>query len=184
MGKQMVKDIMVSLAEYATVSQDATLHEAVLALEKAQNAHVQNQYTHRAVLVYDDKGRIVGKLSQNDVLRALEPKYKDMGDMKGITRTGYTVEFIASIMESQGLWRDPLANFCRKAAEMKVRSIMYTPVAGEYVKEGATLAEAIHQLIMGHHQSLLVTRNGEVVGILRLTDAFAAICDMIKTCRL
>jgi CBS domain-containing protein len=184
MSEQIVKDMMVPLAEYATVSQNASLYEAVLALEKAQKNYVQSQYTHRAILVYDDRGRIVGKLSQNDVLRALEPKYKGMSDMKSLTRTGYSVEFITSIMESQGLWLDPLANICRKAAQIKVSNIMYTPVQGEYVKEEATLAQAIHQLIMGRHQSLLVTRDGEVVGILRLADAFAAICAMIKACRL
>ncbi len=184
MSEQIVKDMMVPLAEYATVSQNASLYEAVLALEKAQDNYVQSQYTHRAILVYDDRGRIVGKLSQNDVLRGLEPKYKGLSDMKGITHSGFSVEFIRSIMEGQGLWLDPLANICRKAAEIKVSNIMYTPVEGEYVKEEATLAQAIHQLIMGRHQSLLVTRDGEVVGILRLTDAFAAICAMIKACRL
>ncbi len=87
-------------------------------------------------------------------------------------------------MESQGLWEDPLANICGKAAQIKVSSIMYTPAEGEYVKEDASLAQAIHQLIMGRHQSLLVTRDGEVVGILRLSDAFAAVCAMIKACRI
>ena len=184
MSEQIVKDIMVPLAEYATVSRDASLYEAVVALEKAQENYNQSQYTHRAVLVYDDQQRIVGKLSQDDVLRALEPKYKKVSDMKSITRTGYSVEFITSIMEGQGLWEDPLANICGKAARIKVSSIMYTPAEGEYVKEEASLAQAIHQLIMGRHQSLLVTRDGEVVGILRLTDAFAAVCAMIKTCRI
>jgi predicted transcriptional regulator len=38
---------------------------------------------------------------------------------------------------------------------------------------------------MGHHQSLLVTRAGKIVGILRLTDVFGEICDVIReTCQL
>jgi predicted transcriptional regulator len=35
---------------------------------------------------------------------------------------------------------------------------------------------------MGHHQSLLVTRDGGIVGILRLTDVFKEVFQMIKTC--
>ena len=31
-----IKDLMVPMSEYATVSEEATLYEAVLALEKAQ----------------------------------------------------------------------------------------------------------------------------------------------------
>jgi CBS domain-containing protein len=59
---------------------------------------------------------------------------------------------------------------------------MYTPTEGEYVSEDATLAVAIHQLVVGHHQSLLVTRGDQIVGILRLTDVFAAIFHKMKTC--
>jgi predicted transcriptional regulator len=59
---------------------------------------------------------------------------------------------------------------------------MYTPAQGEYVKEEATLDEAIHQLIIGHHQSLLVLRGKEIVGILRLNDVFREVCNMIVSC--
>jgi predicted transcriptional regulator len=59
---------------------------------------------------------------------------------------------------------------------------MYTPKEGEYVSEEATLNEAIHQIVMGHHQSLLVTRNSGIVGILRLTDVFKHIFQTMKTC--
>lgn len=184
MGQRTVKDIMVPLSEYATVFEDASMIEAVVALEEAQKNYSRTQYTHRAVLVQDDQGRVVGKLSQMDVLRGLEPKYKNVAEARGVSHSGFSVEFLRSIMESQSLWVDPLADICRKAAAVKVKGIMYTPEEGDYVKEDATLAEAIHQLIMGRHQSLLVTRNGEVVGILRLSDAFAAVCDMIKACPL
>jgi len=71
---------MVPLAEYATVSEDATLYEAVLALEKAQESFEDKhtRYSHRAILVLDKEGDVVGKLSQLDVLKALEPKYQDL----------------------------------------------------------------------------------------------------------
>ena len=36
MKSYSVKDLMVPLSEYATVSEDATLYEAVLSLEEAQ----------------------------------------------------------------------------------------------------------------------------------------------------
>ena len=48
--------------------------------------------------------------------------------------------------------------------------------------EDASLDEAIHQLIMGHHQSLLVTRGEKIVGVLRLTDVFAAVFHTMKEC--
>jgi hypothetical protein len=35
---------------------------------------------------------------------------------------------------------------------------------------------------MGHHQSLLVTRKEKILGILRLTDVFAAVFHKMKEC--
>jgi CBS domain containing-hemolysin-like protein len=62
---------------------------------------------------------------------------------------------------------------------------MYTPTEGEYVPMDATLDQALHQLVVGHHQSLLVTKDGkEIVGILRLTDVFQEVCEMMKACQL
>ena len=45
---------MVPLSEYATVSEDATLFEAVSELEKAQEEFDHTRYRHRAILVMDD----------------------------------------------------------------------------------------------------------------------------------
>ncbi|MDZ7697985.1 MAG: CBS domain-containing protein [Deltaproteobacteria bacterium] len=62
----LVSDLMVPLAEYATVSEEATLYEAAMALEEAQNRLDRDKYLylHRAVLVYDKNNKIVGKVSQ------------------------------------------------------------------------------------------------------------------------
>jgi len=85
-------------------------------------------------------------------------------------------------MKNYGLWNLPLTDLCRKAAQSKVKDIMYTPAQGEHVKEDASVNQAIHQLIIGHHQSLLVVRGKEIVGILRLIDVFSEICTMIMSC--
>ena len=184
MEQKKVKEVMVPLQEYATVSQEATLFEAVMALEQAQKKFEKSPYRHRAVLVMNDKDQVVGKLSQSDVLRGIEPKYKEIGNVQRISHWELSQEFIQSIMKNFRLWETPLHNICRKAAEIKVKDIMYTPEAGEYVEAEADLDEAIHQLIVGYHQSLLVTRDKQVVGILRLTDVFNVVCEMIKVCEI
>jgi CBS domain-containing protein len=179
-----VRVLMVPLAEYATVSEEATLYDAVLALEKAQEAFDPKKQRHRAVLVFDKKNKIVGKLGQLDILKALEPRYAEMGDLGTLSRTGFSPQFLRSMIQKFALWDESLRDVCSKAARLKVKDIMYTPTEGEYVEESASLGEAIHQLVMGHHQSLLVTREEEIVGILRLADVFKEICDTMKTCEL
>jgi CBS domain-containing protein len=184
MKSYLVQDLMVVLSEYATVTEDATLFEAVLALEKAQEnfEDKHTRYRHRAILILDKDGQVVGKLSQLDVLRALEPRYQEMIQGEGLHRFGFSKEYEKSILEDYHLFANPLDDLCRKAGERNVKEFMYTPTKGEYVSENASLDVAIHQLIMGHHQSLLVTRKEKIVGILRLTDVFAAVFHKMKAC--
>jgi CBS domain containing-hemolysin-like protein len=87
------------------------------------------------------------------------------------------------MMDQYRLWDTPLSAICQKASGIKVSKIMYSPSEGEYVDENANLDEAIHMLVMGHHQSLLVTGKNEIIGILRLTDVFAAIFHTMKECQ-
>lgn len=179
-----VRELMVPLAEYATVLEEATLNEAVLALEEAQKRVEGDREKHRAVLVLDGKGRVAGKLDQWTVLWALEPRYKLMGNLRETSRYGFSPSFLRSMSEHYGLWRQPLEGICRKAADMKVKEMMRTPTEGELVGEDDSLDTAIHQLVMGHHQSLLVTRGEAIVGVLRLSDVFEKICDNIKACQI
>jgi CBS domain-containing protein len=177
-----VKELMIPLAEYATVSEDGTLYDAVVALEEAQKSLDATRQKHRAVLVLDKNGRVVGKLDLWTVLWAIEPRYKLMGNLRETSRYGFSPEFLRSMIDSYDLWRKPLEGICRKAAEKKVKEIMQAPTEGEYVAEDASLDTAIHLLVMGHHQSLLVTRGEKIVGILRLIDVFNRICEFIKSC--
>jgi predicted transcriptional regulator len=171
---------MIPLADYASVSQEATLYEAVLALDEAQKRLHRDLHPHRAVLVLDEEGLAIGKLSQWDFIRALEPRYSEILDFESLARFGISSRFIGSVLKDQGLWQQPLDNLCQRASQIHVKDVMYTPAQGEYVQEDATLNEGIHQLIVGHHQSLLVARDSKIVGVLRLSDVFFEVCAMMK----
>jgi CBS domain-containing protein len=184
---KIVKDLMVPLSEYATVSEDATLYDAIIALEEAQNRFDQSRYRHRAILIYDKNGHITGKVSQNDILRALEPKYDEIGNRRGIAHYGFSKKLIKTLREQFSLFDKPMEEICQKAASLKAKNIMYTPTEGEYVNENDSLDVAIHRLVMGHHQALLVTKGDDIkniIGILRKTDVFMEVCEAIKACNL
>jgi CBS domain-containing protein len=177
-----VKDVMIPLEDYATVSEDSTLYEAVLALEKAQEEFDQSRYHHRAVLVYDNQQKIVGKITQLDMLMALEPNYHIV-DFDKLSRFGYSLDYLQTIAKTS-FWDKPLKDICKKAANFIVKDFMHTPKQGEYIKEDANLDQAIHQLITQKALSLLVTREQDIVGILRLTDVFTFVCNNIKACKI
>ena len=177
-----VKDVMVPVSDYATVSQEATLYDAVLALEKAQEKFDQNRYRHRAILVYDENGKITGKISQIAILRALEPKYEHFEIPR--SRLLFAPKFMNSLFDQYDLWNKPLDHICKKAGQTRVKEFVESFGEGEIVEEETSLNEAIHMLVVGQLQSLLVMRKGEATGLLRLTDVFHEVLKMVKACEL
>lgn len=184
MEKKLVKDLMVPLSEYATVDEDDTLKIALKTLDDLRKSNQTDQYRHRAVLVYDKNKDIVGKISPLDVLRSLEPKYCKIGrpdqmSRVGLSRFGLSNEFLSDMLDQYCLWEESIEVLAKTASTLKAKEVMYSLSEGEFVDGEATLAEAIHQLILGHHQSLLVSRDKKVIGILRLSDVFKLTCDTI-----
>ncbi|MCE5242194.1 MAG: CBS domain-containing protein [Syntrophobacteraceae bacterium] len=183
MDSAKVKELMVPLPQYALVSEDASLYEAVLALEEAQRRFSPERARHRSILVIDRNNRVVGKVDMWDILRGIEPRYRELGipgeDPDYSPGSGY----ISAMLKTYGLWRRPLEDMCGKAGIMNVREIMHPVHEAQYIGENSPVEEAIHQLLMGRHQSLLVTRGDDVVGILRLSDVFEEIGRHIKSSR-
>ena len=175
-----VKELMLPLEAYATVSREATLRDAVLALEKAQMALDPSRHKHRAVLVLDENGKVVSKITMKHILIALEPNYGKVEGTGVLERSGYSPDLIRSMLENNALWTEPLQFFRERASKLKVGDLIHAPSENEYIDENATLGEAIHQMIVNPYISLLVTSGDEVLGILRLSDVFTKISDVIK----
>jgi len=179
-----VKELMVPLSEYATVPEGSTLFDAVLALEKAQEEFDHTKYKHRGILILDKDKRVIGKLGQLDVLRALEPKDENPDEIMELSQFGFSSNFVHKLRKQRRLKVAPLKDLCRKASKLRVEDFMQTPSEGEFIEAEAHLDMAIIQLVTGNHISLLVTRNKELIGILRMTDAFAAVYHTMKECEI
>jgi hypothetical protein len=136
------------------------------------------------VLVYDKNQKIVGKVSIRCILQSLEPKYCQIqnsdGHDIGLSRFGFSDDFLNSMVKNFCLWDESLEELVKHASTLKVKNIMYTPTNGEYVDEEASVAEAVHQFILGCHQSLLVTKDKKVTGVLRLVDMFELVSDALE----
>jgi CBS domain-containing protein len=177
-----VKELMVPLSEYATVSEGATLFEAVLALEKAQEEFDHTKYRHRGVLILNQNGQVVGKLGQLDVLQALEPRDENDDEISSLAQFGFSSSLVRKLRKDRRLLGAPLKNLCSKATRLKVEDCMQAVTEGEHVSQDDSLDIAIHQLVTGNHPSLLVTNKNQIVGILRLSDVFAAVFHAMKEC--
>jgi CBS domain containing-hemolysin-like protein len=182
MKKTKVKELMIPLSDYATVKETDTLAQVIHALKQAQTTP-DIRHRHRAVLVFGENKRIVGKLGYRGILKALEPKYHQFERAEdteaiGLSRFGFNYEFLHSLVDRLELWDEPMEALVKQASGLLVKEIMSRPGSEEYVDLNAPLAEALHQFILGCHQSLLVKDKDRVVGIIRLADLFDLVSDL------
>jgi len=167
MTDQRVRELMIPLAEYAVVKDTATLGQAVTALDEAQKS-VQDRQPHRAVLVVNSRGDVVGKIGHWALLRALEPDLHGDIDKAALHRAGVSDQYISTMVAHSKLFQDNLDDLCSRAVGLPVRQVM-TPV-DDSIREEATLGEAMHKMIVAQTLSLLVTSGGTASGVLRLSD--------------
>ena len=178
MDSKKIRDLMVPLDEYPMVKDDATLLDAIDALERAQKNLPPGRQPYRAVLITNLEGKVIGKIGQLALLNALEPKYSVLGDMSRLYRAGVSSEFVDSMMEHFRFFQDNLSDLCARASTLMAKDVMH-PVA-ESIDEEAPLKEAINKIVTQQTLSLLVTRGSEVVGLIRLSDLADEIAAQMK----
>ena len=152
-----------------------------MTLQRARNDRRRSSRADN-ILAIDQDRRVVGKLSPLDMIQGLEDGYQKIGEIKGVDHFGYNAPFIKTLMNRGRLWERPLSHLCRKSAEIKIKDIMNTPTKGERIEAGDSLNEAIHQMIMTRHHSLLVVEDNHITGVLRLGEVFDFIGREMAAC--
>ena len=179
MDKIQVKEIMIPILNYVTVQKENSLIEVLQSLERTRKS--ENEHAHRDAIVADENGVFIGKLTMIDVFRALEPNYRKVEQQqeKGVL----TAEFVIKAAEDFNLWIEPTQTICERGSRLKVSDVMHTPEKMEYIKETATLEEALHLYVMGIHQPLIVNNEDDkVTGVLRFGDVFEAVRQRLLNC--
>lgn len=178
MDEKRVKDLMVPLDQYGLVSQDATLLEAIQVLQEAQKKRDRGRQPFRAVLIIDDNKKVIGKLGELAFLKALEPKRTVLGDIRKLSSAGVSEQILDTVMSHYQFFQDKLSNLCFRARDIKVKDVMH-PVT-ESIDENTSLCEAISKIILWDTLSVLVTRKGEMVGLLRISDICQEVAEQMK----
>lgn len=165
-----VSDLMVPLEDYSHVTVGATVQEVIEALAKAMTGPSADpsRPRDRGVLVQAKDGSVLGKLSLWDLLNGLTPKFEPPVDPFGR-------------VEDHLLWSQWLRpEIAEQARATRVDDLLKPPSKDETIEAQAPLDLAVYRLVHGRHLSLLVTRGGAIVGVLRLSDVFKAVNDMIR----
>ncbi len=143
-----VKDVMSR--PVAKVGPEATLTEAATRMSRAGISGLP---------VVSERGRVVGVLSQKDILRVLS-------DRAGLRMPGGVFDLV---LRRSAAGRADLAEACRRELDRgRVRDAMSRPAV--VVAPEATLDDAVKLLVSARVNRLPVVTAGRLVGIVTRTD--------------
>jgi DNA-binding response OmpR family regulator len=159
--EKRIRDIMVPLSEFSTIREDRTVAEAVETLAqsfaKAMITNTLSETVHRSVLVLDHRGRVIGVLIFQDLLRALQPPSLRL---RPPSHPGMFTIMVQDILKQT------------------VRELMseVPPV----IDTGADLMEAANRLLLLKVPRLLVMERDNPVGVVREQDLFFEMVSILR----
>jgi len=181
MENMKVRDLMIPTEKFPRISCSATFYEALMALESAQKKYLSGESEQRILLVEDEEGKVMGKLSPIDLLRGLETNYNRMDTQKILSRFG--LDYIwKSMQEDYQLWGNPFEDLCRKAGGLRIKNFIKSPPEGQRVSVDDTLVKCFHLFVMNRHDALVVLRGDEIVGLLIFSDVYKRAAEIMKEC--
>ena len=175
----LVKNVMIPISNYVTLKEDNTLFDVFQILEENKTTSAR---AHRDAIVLDENGRFKGKVTMLDIFRTLEPNYNKL--FKNYEDGTLTKEYVLNAVRDLGLWLEPIKTLCERGLGIKVAEAMHIPDNVEFLDEDDSLEKALHEYVMGVHQPLLVTKEGQVTGVLRFGDLYEVIRGQMLACPL
>lgn len=155
-GRKTAGEIMVSIDDYNTIGEKATVYEAIRALRESFHRDGRAWYGHRSVIVLDGAGEPTGILTLRGILWAAGLReLENDPDLKA---------------ESWG-WN--YINKLREESRLRVRDVMQ-PLGLAAVRVRDDLTDVARALLKHNVNSLPVLDKGRVVGIVRAMDVFMA----------
>lgn len=178
--KRKIKDRMIPIERYATVSPDATLKEAAISLRTSHCELETGMCTEagpRTVFVIDENDKLVGILDFNSIIGTLIPEIAG-GLSAKLQALGVSIAFAqadsASLDESQlGFQARVIKN-----AKIKVADIMLKTRGT--IDADVSLMDGLKKMYRNKITKLPVYEGGKLVGVLRDTDLFLAVTDVLE----
>ena len=170
--EKTVREVMIPIEDYTTLNQDNTIKEAIDKLRESFFAKVSTsrimETGHRSLLVFDNRGKIMGILAIIDLLQAIMPGY--LSAPKPSTAD--------SIQYSPMFWSGMFQREVIRLAGKKIKEVM-SP-APLTIDAHANLMEAAYTMVYHNKRRLAVMDAGEVVGIIREQDLFFEIDKILR----
>jgi len=148
---------MVSLNDYVSISEDATLFDAIKELKHAMHSRGGAWHGHRSVLVLGNEGKLAGLLTMSGLLRAAG--IKELDEDPNIKAESWGWYYVHKM---------------RQESKVRVRDIM-RPLEMYTINPDASILEVALALLKYQVNTLPVLQKGKPIGIVRSIDVFMVI---------
>lgn len=149
-----VKDLIIPLSEYPHMPYWGTLKEAIVQL------NVAYETGHHTVLVFDEAYKLVGMLTQKDILRGLEPKFAKHYE------EGVPVA-----------WDDLLKAGSEKRLSSPIKEFMSEVMAKLEAED--SILKASHIMLLKDTYLLPVMEGEKLIGVVGMGDLFHEITNAV-----
>jgi len=170
--EKQVRDIMIHISDYTTITEDKTIKEAVIHLMRSFDNVISSSKLlktgHRSILVFD---------SQNDELKGII----SILDLIGAVRPGYLSMPKPSMAEciqySPMFWSGMFTTQVMSMSKKLVSDIMSEEIP--YIQEDTNLMELSDIMYRKQYRRMIVLRGEEIVGVVREQELFFEIVNSI-----
>ena len=159
-----VADLMIPLEDYPHIPYWFTLRQAMAIVREAA-VKFEGSFEPRAVLVFDEKYRLMGMLTLRDIIKGLEPRFMHE---TALVKADPNLALLMGDLFGPGL---------KEASQKPVSEVMSSIKVT--VQGNDPLAKAIFLMIEENVGAMPVVQESKVAGMIRLSDLFKEISDMV-----
>lgn len=166
----VVKDFIIPLEKYPNLNENQTIHDAVQVI-RLFICGEKDRLRYAALLVLNDQNQLVGAVTLRDILRGLDPRFRDFPKVKKFEGKG------SEFPDLTILWEDSFFVECTKRSHVPVKDFM-SPI--HHVKGDDPILKALSIMLSTNDDILPVVDKDRVLGVIRLEEIFNEINDRCK----
>jgi CBS domain-containing protein len=169
--KQTVRDIMIPLSAFPCLKESDTVQEAIRQLRSFCPIGSTEPCGFSELLVVDDRGGLVGRVTQQGILKVLFSTLLDPMDIKAFEGRISEYSDLSTLLNGV-LIKEGVNHLNASVAGVIEKGIRTLP-------SNSDLIRAMAVMVIGRETVLPVEVNGKLVGVVKLSEVFGAIGDKL-----
>ena len=168
---QTVRDIMLPLSAFPCLKESGTVQEAIQQLGSFCPIGSSGPCGFSELMVVDDNGGLIGRVTQQSILRVLFSTLLDPIDIKPFEGKTFEYSDLSTLLNGV-MMREGVNHLNASLAKVIEKGIRVLPATTD-------LIHAMSVMVICKETVLPVEDNGKLVGVVKLSEVFGAIGDKL-----